>query len=172
MLTPNEKIQRAFYSIQKKLNNNNIKTLGATANTFLIDLVKDKYSNKGYTIKDYSPFAVYVQFPGEEIPTPNMGNNDNQTSNNVLHLYDVLPIIARCSFDFPVKTGNVFLYKVKQPDDTYFTMVLEFISVISKATRVGVVSQEWIVAPITDYALYNLPEFTAILEQYKKLDLW
>jgi len=172
MLTPNEKIQRSFYALQKKMNDVNIKTLGATANTFLIDLIKDKYGNKGYTVKDYKPFAVYVQFPGEEIPTPNMGTNNNQTSNNVLHLYDILPIIARVPFDFPVKIGNVFLYKIKQPDNSYFTMILEFVSVISKATRVGVTVQEWVVAPITDHALYNLPEFKQILDEYKAKDLW
>jgi len=169
MLSPNEKIQRAMYSLQCKLSDVNIETLGTkSSNTFLIDLIKDKYNNKAYTITDYKPISIYVQFPGEEIPTPNMGTNNNQTSKNVLHLYDLLPIVARVKFSDNVKTGNVFLYNIKQPDDSFHTLILEFISLTSKATRVGVVVQEWVVSPISDNALYNLPEFKQILAQYKQ----
>ncbi len=173
MLSPNEKIQRAFYSIQKKLNDNNVETLGTkSSNTFLVNLVRDKYQNSEYKIIDYKPISVYIQFPGEEIPTPTMGTDNNQTGNSVLHMYDLLPIIAKTKFSDSVKVGNVILYKVKQPNDSFSILILEFISVISKATRVGVISQDWIVAMPTDYSLYNKPEFKAILEEYKKSDLW
>ncbi|MGD9678153.1 MAG: hypothetical protein AB7V16_07290 [Vulcanibacillus sp.] len=173
MLSPNEKIQRSFYALQKRLNDINVETLGTkSSNTFLIDLIKDKYKNKSLTIKDYREISIYVNFPGEEIPTPNMGTNNNQTSNNVLHLYDILPITARVKFSDNVKTGNIFLYKIKQPDGSFHVLIMEFLSVISKATRVGVVVQDWVVAPITDHALTQLPEFQTILNQYKNNDLW
>lgn len=173
MLSPNEKIQRAFYKLQLKLNDINVETLGVkSSNTFLIDLVRDKYNNRGYSVVDYKPISIYVNFPGEEIPTPNMGKNSNQESLNVLHLYDLLPITARVKFSDNVKQGNVFLYKVKQPDNTFNVLILEFVALISKATRVGVVIQEWNVAPITDYALYNIPEVQRLIEDYKNNDNW
>lgn len=172
MLSPNEKIQRAIFRLQTKLNDVNVDTLGTkSSTTFLIDLVKDKYGNKGWTLKEYKEISIIINFPGEEIPTPSMGDNNNQTSNNVLHMYDLLPITARVKFSDNVKVGNMILYKVKV-NDSYHTMILEFVSLISKSTRVGVVVQDWVVAPITDYSVSNLPEFKQILEQYENQDNW
>jgi hypothetical protein len=168
-----EKIQRAIYNTQKKLHNNWVTVLGSSSTkTFLIDVERDKYNNKSYVIKSYKPFSIMVQFPGNEIPMSTMGDGSNQTSSNVLHLYDILPIVAFVKFDDDVKTGNMFLYKVKLPNGEHQTLVLQFLQPIAQTNRVGVVYLEWVVAPVTDYALLEQAGFKALLKQFKDSDNW
>lgn len=173
MLGISEKIQRATFKMQKKIHDNWINIMGnKSTNTFLIDAKKDKYNNKEYVITGYKPISIMVQFPGNEIPLSTMGNGNNQTSDQVLHLYDILPITAFVKFDTEIKTGNLILYKIKLPNDEHQVLVLQFLQPIAQVNRVGVVYMEWIVAPVTDHALLKNPAFKQIEEQYKNQDNW
>lgn len=171
MLGISEKIQRATYKVQKKLHDNSINIMGnKSTNTFLIHAIKDKYNDKEYVIEGYSPISIMIQFPGEEIPIMTMGSGDNQTSNSILHLYDILPITAFVKFEDNVKINDLVLYKVKFPNGEFQTMVLQFLQPIGQANRVGIVYMEWVVAPITDFALKKNPAYMQVLEIYKNQD--
>lgn len=168
-----EKVQRAIHKVQKKLHDNSVNIMGnKSTNTFLINAKKDKYNNKEYVIEGYRPISVMIQFPGQEIPIMTMGNGDNQTSSSVLHLYDILPITAFVKFEDNVKINDLILYKVKLPNDEYQEMVLQFLQPIGQANRVGIVYLEWVIAPVTDYALTKNPAFQQILATYKAQDNW
>lgn len=173
MLGVNEAIQRAISRMQLKLHDFNVQLIGTGGTTtFLIQLIQDKYQNREYNVLDYKPISCMVQFPGNEIPVGTMGTNDSTTSNNVLHMYDILPIIAYFKFEDNVKKGNLILYKIKLGDGTFQVLPLELLTPIVNATRTNVVYQEWNIAPMTDYALQNKPEFQSILEQYRNQDNW
>jgi hypothetical protein len=173
MLGISEKIQRATNAMQKRLHDNWINITGSGASTtFLITMKADRYNNKAYVLEDYKPFTVRVEFPGQEIPVATMGNNNNITSNNVLHMYEILPIVAFCRFEDNVNTGDIFLYKVKLGNGEFQTLVFQFLQPTAKANRVSVIYQEWVVAPVTDYAIINNPAFQSVLEEYKSQDNW
>ncbi len=171
-LNVSEKIQRATNSMQKKLHDNWITLTGANVNTFLIDMEQDKYQNRSYVLKDYKPISIRVEFPGQEIPVSTMGTNNNQTASNVLHLYDILPIVAYVRFSDEVKTGNLIFYKVKLGNGEFQTLILQFLQPIAQANRVGIVYQEWVIAPCVDNRLLANPALQSLLKEYKETDNW
>ena len=173
MVGPNEKIQRSILAIQNKLTDNLVSTIGTrSTKSFLITLKQDKYQNRAYTIENYVPFDVIVNYPGNEIPVSLMGTNENATSTQTLHLYNILAITAFVKFSDNVKKGNVFLQKIKMGDGSFSVLSLEFIDLVIKANRVGVVYAEWTVAPVTNAALLNLPIFQKLINDFKEQDNW
>jgi len=173
MLGISEKIQRATFRMQRKLRDTTVDILSTKSTmSFLITVIKDKYQNKEYVLKDYKSVPVMIQFPDNEIPMSTFGSSVNSESSSVLHMYDILPIVAFFKFEDAVESGNILLYKMKLSDTEYQVLVLEVLQPIVKTNKVGVVYQEWVVAPATSHSALNTSEFQTILNEYKNLDQW
>ena len=173
MLTANEKIQRAISYMQLKLHDASIQLLGTGGtHTYLIKLKQDMYQNKEYEILDYKSVFCRINFPGNEIPVMTLGTDVNTTSNNVLHMYDILPITAHFRFEDDVKTGNIILYKIKMGSGAFQVTPLEVLAPVATATQTNVVLQEFNVAPVTNGELLNLTIFKSLVEKFRSEDNW
>lgn len=173
MLSISEKIQRSIFSLQRRLHDNLIEITGTkSTSTFLIKMNQDKYQNKEYIIESYNPISVRIEFPGNEIPVGTMCTNKSSDNNNILHLYDILPITCFTKFEDDVTVGNMILYKVKTANNKHQTLVLQFMSPIAQINRVAVVYQEWVVVPVTDHAVLKNPALKQIINKYEIEDNW
>jgi hypothetical protein len=168
-----EQLQSRFSIITKKLYDYKyIKVLGSgSTKTFILDITQDKFKNNTIVISDYKPIWCRIEFPGKEIPVQPSGNN-NQSSSDVLMLYDILPIEAYFLSTDTIKKGNIILYKIKLWDGTYQVIPLQIVNQIVRAGITDVLLQQWIVAPPTDYILENNAEYKTLVEQFKNNDNW
>lgn len=168
-------IYRKLYPFQNKVTDTLIQTLGTGSTCFQIILDEDKYKNREYKIIDYNELYTLINFPGNEIPVTYSEFN-NETSNQVLHLYDILPITAHFKNEDMqtknIKKGNIILYKIKMADGNFNVLPLEIIDLVAQATVSNVVWVQWNLALPTNYALLQLPEYQHIVKIFKESDIW
>ena len=172
MLSAQDKIQRATFRIQNKLHDLTIKVLGTGAtSSFLLTIEEDKFHNNATVITSYKNIYCKIIFPGDEIPVRPSSIATNR-SNNVLALYDILPIEARFLISDNVRIGDVVLYKIKLNDGSYQVLPLQVVDNIVKGNMANIVLQRYIVAPITDYVFLQNASYLSIVSTFTSTDNW
>jgi hypothetical protein len=133
---------------------------------------KDEFKNKTIVITDYKSLWCRIEFPGHEIPVlPDSTNNDSSIGNTLL-LYELLPIEMYCLSTEKVDIGNVILYKYKLADNDVKVLPLQIVNQITKGGISESLINTFIVAPVTDYAITNNPEYLNLVEKFNNSNNW
>ncbi len=172
-------LARKIYAMQNSLMNLNVEYTGTKVSTILLDITEDKYGNNETVIRQYYDVTCVISFPMDEIPTSisSTQNNMEETSTNVLHMYDVLPITAYFKTDdlkqLSLIKGSVILYKIKNMTDDFQVIPLQITDAVSKGNASsGILWQEYTLAPVVDYSLTQSAEYIAIVEEFKNSEVW
>jgi len=168
--TPQDRIQKGIYRIQRKMFDTYVQTLGIKSKGFVIETIEDKFHNIATTIKDYRPISYIINFPGNEIPSTS--SDDTNQSSTTLYLYDILPITGYFKFEDKVKKNDIILYKVKKDDTNFEIIPFQLVDIINTATKVAIVYVAYNLAPITNHALLQNPAYLSIVERFENEDNW
>jgi len=172
-LSIQDTLQRALGSIQRKLFDMNVQVIGSgDTHAVLLQITEDKYEDQTVEVIGNTDIYCRINFPGQEVPLPQTGDTNTTASNNVLHLYDILPITGFFKFADNVKKGNVILYKQKIGEDQFDVMALQLLERIGRSSISDVVYIEWNLAPITNWELANSTAYLNIVETIKTTDNW
>ena len=164
-------IARKMWKFTRRMEDQFIRISGTQCHCAIIDVQFDKYQNSYQTVRLSDYVDVLLDFPMDEIPTSSMNSNDSSNiQSNVLHMYDVLPIIAYFKSEdvikYNIRLDSVIVFKLRNFDNTFQTIKLQIVDTVSKGnTSSGVYAHSFIVAPITSSQLLNEPEFKSIVNE-------
>jgi hypothetical protein len=143
-----------------------MKVLGSNSSQrILLHIVEDKFKNTHTTIDINKQFWCKIEFPGKEIPV--LPSTDDNQSSTTLMLYDILPIEMSCLSTEIVVKGDIVLYRYLLKDYSVQVLPLQVVNQVIKGNMVGNQLDQYILAPITDYSLVNMDQFTTIIENYR-----
>lgn len=171
MPTPQDRIQQAIYKIQHKLTDLNINVLGTSHDCLFIEVYEDKFKDSYTTLTSKGVIPIVIDFPNNEIPITDSSDTNTQAT-NTLHMYDTLPITAFFRKIDNVKLKDIFLYKIKNIDDTFSIIPFQLVDRIGQGTKKAIVLVQYTVAPLTDFGILNDLNYKTIVEEFKKTNNW
>lgn len=169
-LSVQDKIARASARLSAKVSDTMIRFLGQRVAGFKIVMEEDKYKNRIFSIPTQEPTYAQIEWPNQEIALSS-STLSNQ-SPTVLHAYDILPVVGYFQKKDNPRLQDIFLFNVKLYDDTFQTISLQIIDMISKASTSNVLWVQFILAPITDSTILEHPGYQAIVADFNSRDRW
>lgn len=169
-LSVQDKIARASARLSAKISDTMIRFLGQRVMGFKIVMEEDKYKNRIFSIPTQEPTYAQIEFPNSEIPLSS-STFDNQSPTS-LHAYEILPIVGFFQKKDFVKLQDIFLFNVKLYDDTFQTISLQVIDMISKGNVGNILWVQFVLAPITDTTILEHPGYQAIVNDFNNRDRW
>ena len=171
MSTYQDSFCKKLKAFQNKLYNKHIQLSGTSLTGIAVNLTIDKYHNNKVLIDSFETIDIMFNFPNNEIPT-SLSNNSSENGNNVLHMYDILPITCNIKTDDyktkNIKLGSIILYRIQNFDDSYQVIPFQIIDATSKGNPSGVITYaEFVVAPVTTQNIINDDNFKDLLEYYR-----
>ena len=149
------KMQKATSSYARKVFDTHIHHIGQQSNLVRISIISDKYGDSDYTITANEDFTGYLNFPGGELPITSGTDNTDTTQNNI-HIYNLLPIELYTKHETELKEGDIILHKVRtnvnletSNSDAFRILSLQVVDQIAKFNGVELMWNKFIVAPYT-----------------------
>ena len=171
-------LARRLWKFKRKMEDINIRISGTRCRCALINVIMDKYHNTCQSVELSGFVDVVMDFPDNDIPTSTMNSNSSYNSqNNVIHMYDLLPISAYFKNEdikkYNIRKDSVIVLKLRNFDDSFQVLKLQIVDAVSKGNASsGVYHHNFIVAPITSYELQNDSNFKEIVEEVLNLNDW
>lgn len=149
-----QKLAISVSNYQRKVSDMHIDHLGTEQSLIRLTIDEDKYGDRDYVITANEKITGILIFPGGEIPITFGETNTTTTQNNV-HLYDILPIELYVKNTTELKHGDIILQKIRtnanlpvSNPDAFRLISLQVVDTNIKFT-VERVWTKYIVAPYT-----------------------
>lgn len=167
-----QKLAKKLAKYQRKISDIHVQHLGTEQTLVRMSITTDKYEDSDYTITANEKISGILVYPDNEVPISQGTNNNNTTQNN-LHLYDFLPIELFVKNTTDLKYGDIIFQKLKvntnlldTDSNAYRLISLQVVDINYKFT-VEKVWSKYILAPYTlSIEFDNLPELQTIIDNY------
>lgn len=173
-----DKLAKALYKMQNRLQSFNVQIKGTEVDCLMIRVIEDKYGNTEQNILYTTDLQMVIDFPMDDIPTSLSSNQENNDdSNMILHAWELLPITAYLKNTTLAQLGSgikgaIILYKLKNINGDFQVIPFQVLSANQKGNPNAILVTELQLAPVTDFAIANTEEYKQILETFKNKNVW
>lgn len=153
-----------------KLFDNKVRKKALDVRVIRVNITEDKFENQDFEVIDHGTIDIIIKIPGNDLQAFQGQRTNNDTYNNGLSVYSILPIQAWTTSDANLSIKDILLFKIltKPYDDDSTETQIQALQVASSAGKVTTTKlyNVWNVAPYS----FNRDEYSnieTIINNYK-----